>query len=213
VSIIVGVPLGIIAAVRQYSALDYGLTAFSAAFISIPGFVLALAGIYLFAVTLRILPANGMLTLGQPFSPIDLARHMLLPMAILSLFTASQLMRYTRAAMLDVLGSDYVTTAHAKGVSSRTVLRRHAFRNALIPVITVIGLTLPELVAGAVITEQIFGWPGMGQMAVGAASNRDPAVMMGVILIVAVAVLVSNLVADVAYAVADPRVRLDRAPT
>ena len=210
ISIIVGIPLGVIAAVRQYSWLDYLLSTLSAAFISIPGFVLSLAGIYIFAVGLRILPASGMTTLGKPFTIGDLAWHLILPAAILSLYTASQLVRYTRASMLEVLSSDFMTTAHAKGLRGRDVLIRHGFRNALIPVITIVGLTLPDVVAGAVITEQIFGWPGMGQLAVKAAGDRDPAPMMGIVLLVAVAVLISNLVADLAYAVADPRIRLEK---
>jgi len=211
ISLIVGIPLGVVAAVRQYSWLDYTLTAFSAAFISIPGFVLGLGLIYVFAVNLRLLPSTGMVTLGKPFSIGDLAWHLILPATILSLFTASQLIRYTRAALLDVLNSEYMTTANAKGLTPRRVLLRHGLRNALIPIITVIGLTLPEIVAGAVITEQIFGWPGMGRYAVSSASNRDAAPMMGIILVVALAVLASNLLADVLYAVTDPRVRLEKA--
>jgi peptide/nickel transport system permease protein len=116
-------------------------------------------------------------------------------------------MRYTRASMLDVLNSDYVTTARSKGLVNRTVVMRHAFRNSLIPIITVIGLLLPELVGGAVITEQIFAWPGMGQMAVRAASDRDTALMMGVVLVVGTAVIITNILVDLLYAVVDPRIR------
>ena len=110
--------------------------------------------------------------------------------------------------MLEVLNTEYMTTARSKGIRSRLVLLRHGFKNALIPIITIIGLTLPDLVAGAVITESLFGWPGMGQLAVKAATGRDFALMMGVILVVATGVLISNLVTDVLYGVADPRVRL-----
>jgi peptide/nickel transport system permease protein len=113
--------------------------------------------------------------------------------------------------MLDVMDSEYVTTATAKGLAPRTVIARHAFRNSLIPIITVVGLLLTELVAGAVITEQIFAWPGMGQLAVRAASDRDPALMMGVVLVIGAGVLVTNILVDVAYVRVDPRIRLDSA--
>ena len=113
--------------------------------------------------------------------------------------------------MLEVLNSDYVVTARSKGLAPRTVILRHAFRNSLIPIVTVIGLLLPELVAGAVITEQIFAWPGMGQLAVRAARDRDPALMMGVVLVVGTAVLVTNMLVDLAYAHIDPRIRFGRA--
>ena len=119
-------------------------------------------------------------------------------------------MRYTRASMLDTLSADFVVTGRAKGLGSGAVLRRHVLRVSLLPVLTVIGLALPELVAGAVITEQVFNWPGMGSLAVEAASNRDPALMMGIVLVVATAVLVSSIVTDVSYAVADPRVTYER---
>ena len=118
---------------------------------------------------------------------------------VLGLASAAPLLRYTRASMLDVMDSEYVTTAKAKGLAPRTVIARHAFRNSLIPIITVVGLLLPELVAGAVITEQIFAWPGMGQLAVRAASDRDPALMMGVVLVIGAGVLVTNILVDVAY--------------
>ena len=197
------------AAVRQYSKIDYALTAFSTSFIAIPGFVVGLVLIYVFGAALKILPTTGMFTLGKPTSRSrTCSLHLIMPVTLLSVGLAAQLTRYTRASMLEVLSSDFMTTAKSKGLRGRVVLLRHAFRNALIPIITVIGLTLPDLVAGAVITEQLFGWPGMGQLAVKAASSRDPALMMGVILVVATAVLVANLVVDVLYGVADPRIRL-----
>ena len=132
------------------------------------------------------------------------------PAMVLGLSSAAPLMRYTRASMLDVLNSEYVTTARAKGLAPRLVVIRHAFRNSLIPIITVVGLLLPELVGGAVITEQIFAWPGMGQLAVRAASDRDTALMMGIVLVVGLAVLLTNILVDVLYATVDPRIRLGR---
>lgn len=208
VGIPVGIGLGMIAATRQYALPDYLSTGFSTAFIAIPGFVVGLLLIYVLGANLKLLPTSGMTTLGKPFDPVDLARHMIMPVLLLSLAISAQVARYTRTALLEVMGSEYVTTARSKGLRSRRILWRHGFRNALIPIITVIGLILPDLVAGAVITESLFGWPGMGQLAVKAANGRDPALMMGVILVVATGVLLANILTDIVYAIADPRVRL-----
>jgi peptide/nickel transport system permease protein len=203
-----GVPIGVVAALKRNTAVDYVLTGFTVVMIVIPQFVLALVAIYVFGVFLPVLPTRGMTTLGASFSPIDLLAHLILPASILGFAFAAPIARYARASMLDVLNADYVTTARAKGLTSRVVLFRHAFRNGLLPIVTVIGLFLPELVAGAVIVEQIFSWPGMGSLAVRAANDRDPALMMGGLLIVATGVLLANLLIDVAYASIDPRVRL-----
>ncbi len=206
-AIFLGVPFGIISAMRQYSKLDYSITSLTMLLTSTPTFVLGLLGIYIFAVWLDLLPSSGIQTLGKPFNIPDFVTHMILPVLVLGLSSAGPLMRYTRAGMLDVLQSDYVVTANAKGLPPRTVTIRHAFRNSLIPIITVIGLLLPELVAGAVITEQIFSWPGMGQLALASISQRDYPVLMGFTMVIAVLVLISNLCADIAYAVVDPRIR------
>jgi peptide/nickel transport system permease protein len=207
IGLVVGLPFGIVSGVTQYSRLDYGLTAFSMALISAPTFFVGLAGIYVFGVYLHVLPTADIATFGEPFSIFDRIRHLLLPASILGFANAAPLMRYTRAGVLEVMRREYMTTARAKGLPATVVLIRHGLRNALLPIITVIGLLLPELVAGAVVTEQIFAWPGMGTLAVRAASDRDPASLMGVVLVVGVGVLLSNLLADVAYAVADPRIR------
>ncbi|MBM4408423.1 MAG: ABC transporter permease [Chloroflexi bacterium] len=203
-----GILFGIVAAVRQYGVVDYLVTAFSTSFIAIPTFVTGLVLIYIFGAALKILPTTGMITLGKPFSLGDLAAHMVMPVVLLSIQLSAPLARYTRASMLEVLNTEYMTTSRSKGLRGRIVLLRHGFRNALIPIITIVGLTLPDLVAGAVITESLFGWPGMGQLAVKAATGRDAALMMGVILVVATGVLVSNLITDILYGVVDPRVRL-----
>lgn len=209
-ALLVGVPFGVLSAVRQYGLLDYALTSFTLGMISTPTFVVGLLGIYVFAVSLNLLPAGGMYTLGAEFSVTDRLAHLVLPATVLGLANAAPMMRYTRASMLEVLVSEYITTARAKGLAAWVVLIRHALRNALAPIITLVGLLLPELVAGAVITEQVFAWPGMGQLAVRAAADRDPTLMMGVMMLVAVGVVASSLLADVAYAVADPRVRYGR---
>jgi peptide/nickel transport system permease protein len=206
-AVVVGIPLGVAAAVRQYGMLDYSLTGVTMLMISTPTFVLGLILIYTLGVSLRLLPVGGMMTLGKDFDLTDRIAHLIMPALILGSFYAAQLMRYTRAGMLEVLNSDFMATARAKGLPGRIILLRHGFRNALLPLITVLGLLLPELVAGAIITEQVFSWPGMGQLAVRAAADRDPSLMMAIVLIFAVAVLVSNLLADLAYSIADPRIR------
>jgi peptide/nickel transport system permease protein len=211
IAVLVGIPLGILAALRPYSKADYGMTTVTLALSSVPTFVLGLAAIYIFAVWLDVLPSGGMQTLGKPNSIIDFASHLFLPAMVLGLASAAPLLRYTRASMLEALNGEYVVAARAKGLTPNTVVVRHAFRNSLIPIITVLGLLLPELVAGAVITEQIFAWPGMGQLAVRAASDRDPALMMGVVLIIGTAVLVTNILVDITYARADPRIHLGAA--
>jgi len=211
IAIFLGIPFGIISALRQYSKLDYVLTSFTMLMSSTPSFVLGLGAIYLFAVGLHWLPSGGMKTLGKPDSLQDLFAHIVLPALVLGLGASAPLLRYTRASMLEVLNGEYVVTATAKGLPSQTVIMRHAFRNSLIPIITVVGLLLPELVAGAVITEQVFAWPGMGQLAVRAASARDPALMMGVVLVVGTAVIITNIAVDVLYLRVDPRVRFGSA--
>ncbi len=208
-AILIGIPIGILTAVKQYSKTDYVLNALAIFFASTPVFVLGLIGIYVFAVNLRLLPTSEIHTVGRT-DILDALHHLILPASVLAIVQAAPLIRYTRASMLDVLHSDYVTTAHSKGLANRVVIIRHALRNGLIPIITIIAWLAPEAVAGAVITEQIFAWGGIGQLAVKAAGARDPSLMMGIILLTGTAVLIVNIIADVAYAVADPRVRYVR---
>jgi peptide/nickel transport system permease protein len=205
---LIGIPLGVISAVRQYSAIDYLTTVLGFLAISTPTFFLGLALMYLFAVHLGWLPTSGMRTLGVEESTIDLIKHMIMPVTVLTLAHTPLSMRYARSSMLDALKQDYVTTARAKGLREQAVLVRHALRNALIPLITVIGISLPELLGGAVITETIFQWPGMGLLAMRAVNGRDYPLILGIILVTACLVLISNLIADLLYAVADPRIRL-----
>jgi peptide/nickel transport system permease protein len=205
--ILIGVPLGIVSATRQYSKIDYLLTIWSFGMIAAPPFFLGLIMIYVFGVHFRWLPTSGRSTLGAHTTFIDSAKHVIMPATVLGLGFAAPIMRYVRSSMLEVLRQDYLVTARAKGLAESSVLLRHAGRNALLPIATVLGLFLPELVAGAVITEQVFQWPGMGQMAVKAATSRDPSLMQGVVLVIGAAVLLSNLVIDILYTVLDPRVR------
>jgi peptide/nickel transport system permease protein len=207
IALCLGIPLGIVSAVRQYSFLDYLATVFGFLTISTPTFFLGLGLMYVVAVRWKQLPTSGMRTLGVPDSMSDLIRHMVLPVTVLALAHTPLIMRFTRSTMLEVIRQDYVTTARAKGLRERVVLIRHAFRNALIPIITVVGVGLPELFSGAVITETIFQWPGMGLLTMRAVNGRDYPLILGTIMITATAVLVSNLIADLLYAAADPRIR------
>ena len=209
-ALIVGIPVGIIMALKQYSALDTALTVFVFAFLSLPSFFVGLGFIYVFSLKLDILPTYGMQTIGAPFSLIDRFRHLIMPAAILGLASAGTYARYTRASMLDVMRSEYVTTARAKGLRERTVVVRHIFRNALLPIVTIVAADLPALLAGAVITEQIFQWPGIGMLTIKRTSERDYPVLMGITVLTAIMILFSNLLADVLYAAVDPRIRYDK---
>jgi peptide/nickel transport system permease protein len=203
----IGVPLGILSATRQYSKVDLLLTGLTFLGISIPSFLLGLGGLWILGVVLKLVPIAGMSTPGRPTDFFDFLRHLILPASILGFGYAALFMRYTRAAMLEVIHSDYITTARSKGLSNRVVIGRHAFRNALIPIITILALSLPEIVGAAVVTEQVFTWPGVGLLMVQGINSRDYLVIMGVAIFIAVAVLVFNLIADIAYAYVDPRVR------
>jgi peptide/nickel transport system permease protein len=203
----IALPIGVISALKQYSWIDYLATVFGFTAISIPAFFLALAGIYVFAVKLRWLPTAGMATVGQPPSIVDSVKHLILPAVVLGLGQAAPLIRYTRSSMLETVRQDYVRVARAKGLSERAVVYGHALRNALIPLVTVIALNLPQLLGGTVIIEQVFAWPGMGTLAITAVRGRDYPTIMAINLIGAVAIVVSNLIADVLYAWIDPRIK------
>jgi ABC-type dipeptide/oligopeptide/nickel transport system permease component len=206
-SLTLAIPLGVVAAARRHSPVDYGSTAVSLAAICTPPFFLGMVAIYIFAVQLRVLPSAGM---SDPIAPglVDSVRHLVMPVAILGFAGSGALTRYVRSSVASELRSDYVRTAQSKGASATRVVFRHVLRNALIPVITVVALSLPGLLAGAVVVEQIFAWPGMGQLAVASVGRHDYPVILGFALLVAILVLVSNLIADILYTVADPRVTL-----
>ncbi len=210
VALAFGLPAGILSAVHQYGKLDYALSALTVFLVSTPTFVLGLVAIYLFGVSLDWLPVGEMVTIGKEDDLLDRLSHYILPALILGLVNAALLMRYTRASMVEALGADYITTAESKGLAYRIVVIRHGLRNALIPVITVLAFLMPELIAGAVVTETVFNWPGLGQLSVKAAKAGDPSLMMGIVLIVGTAVLIASIVADLAYSIADPRIRFDR---
>ena len=206
IGILIAIPIGVISALKQYSIIDYLITILGFAAISIPSFFLALAGIFIFGLKLELLPTSGMRTIGDASSFADLLRHLILPASVLGLASAAPLIRYVRSSMLEVIHQPYVTVARAKGLSENAVTYRHAARNALVPLITVITLALPSLVGGTVIIESIFAWPGMGQLAIAAVRARDYPMIMALNLITAVLILSSNLLADFLYAVVDPRI-------
>jgi len=203
---VLGVVFGVVAALRQYSIYDYVLTFLSLFGLAIPAFFFALIALYLLSYKIELFPAWGMGS-TQEFSLRNNLYHLVLPAAILSIELMAGTARYARTAMLEVLHSDYVNTARAKGLSELVVIGRHAFRNALIPLITVTSLRLPFLFGGAIIIEFMFAWPGMGRLAISSIEARDYPVLMGLTFVVAVVVLASNLLADVLYAYTDPRIR------
>lgn len=209
IAIVLGVTLGVISALKQYSWLDYSLTFVGFAGISIPEFFLGMVLVYGFALQLQILPTSGMVTAGTEYSLIDNLRHLVLPALALGIARTATFMRYTRASVLEVMNNDYVRTARAKGLNSFRVTTRHILRNALIPVVTVVGLSLPVLFGGSVIIEMIFQWPGIGLMFINAVTGRDSPVIMGYVLMSASIVLASNLLTDIAYGWLDPRIRYD----
>lgn len=207
--IIVGTLLGIIAAVKQYSWLDQLLTVLGFFWISTPSFVFAIGGIYLLSLKLPLFPTSGMANYGEATTFLSRVHHMILPATVLGLGSVASFMRYTRGSMLDVIRQDYITVARAKGLNEKAILLTHALRNALIPVITIIGLDIPYLIGGTVIIEFIFAWPGMGTYSLGAITARDYPVIMGVNFMVALVVLLSNLITDITYALVDPRIRYE----
>jgi peptide/nickel transport system permease protein len=202
-----GIPLGVISALKQYSWIDYLVTVLGFAAVSVPSFFLALGLIYVFALKLQWLPTAGMNGVGTVPSVRDSLSHLILPAFALGLAQAAPLIRYVRSSMLESIRQDYVTVARAKGLRERTVIFRHALRNVLIPIVTIIAIELPGLFGGTVIIEQIFAWPGMGTLAITSVLGRDYPVIMGITLIGAVMIVFSNLLADVLYAIIDPRIR------
>jgi peptide/nickel transport system permease protein len=208
-ALLIGVPLGILAALKQYSLFDQisGTIAFMG--ISVPGFYLAILMLYLFALRFPIFPTFGMRTLSGTDLPgwLDVLWHLVLPAGVLAFERIASYMRYMRSAVQDVMRTDYVRMAHAKGVSYWRAVWRHMFPNALIPLVTLIGLSIPGLFAGAVLIERIFAWPGLGFIGVEAVAKRDYLLVMGFNLMISALVLLSNLVTDMVYAYVDPRIR------
>lgn len=205
ISLLIAIPLGILAAVKPYSIWD-NISSFLA-FIgsSLPGFFVALMLIFIFAVNLKWLPTMGM----YDRDGTGLAKHLILPVIVTVLRMMGTYIKQTRGSILDVMNEEYVKAARAKGISEFQVLIKHVLRNALIPIVSCIGLNIPFLVGGATVTEKIFGWPGMGTLLVQAISQRDYNVIMGVTVLIALVVLVVNLLIDLIYAYLDPKIRFE----
>ena len=207
VGLLIAIPAGIYSAVHRYQKRDFALVTASFFGSSIPGFFLSIVLIFIFTVRLGWLPSSGMQTPGTGGDFWDIARHMVMPVIVLSASIAGRNIRYIRSAVLEILEMDYLRTAKAKGIGHFRVINKHALRNALLPIVTVIGMEIPALFAGAVIVEQIFSWPGLGLIVMNAVTSRDYPVIMGVCLLSAVVVLVSNLLTDIVYALVDPTIK------
>ncbi len=220
----VAIAVGVYAAVRRYSVFDHSMTFFSYVFYSLPTFWLGLMLIFLFGPLLGWLPTGGVVSardwpaFGSPQfwgaaaeRPLaaftDIGRHLILPVVTLVAVNIAADSRFVRASMLETLNQDYVRTARAKGLSMRSVVGKHAFRNALLPLVTNVALSLPFLFSGAVVTETIFSWPGMGRLFIEALNGRDYFLLMGIILVTSMIILLANLLADVVYGIVDPRIR------
>jgi len=205
--LVLAIPIGLLTALRQYSFFDHVVTGATFAFLSTPTFWLGLLLIIVFGLQLGWFPLGGMATPGAPFDLGDRLRHLVLPVATLSLVQVGSHVRYLRASMLETINQDYIRTARAKGMPERVVVLRHALKNAAIPLVTVVALDLPEIFVGALVTEQIFGWPGMGRLFWDAATRFDYPVLMGILAVSSTLIVFANLLADVTYGYLDPRIR------
>ena len=212
-SFVIAVPIGVISAVKRYTWVDYLLSTLALVGISVPIFWAALLLLQIFAIQLGWFPASGMVSVRDSFTgaraALDVLHHLILPAIVLSLAQVASWSRYQRSALLDVLDQDYIRTAQGKGLPQRRIMIVHALRNALIPMITLVGISIPSVITGAYITETIFSWPGIGRLGVTAVSGRDYPVIMAVTMLSALLIVFGNLLADIAYAWADPRIRYD----
>jgi len=207
-SLLFSIPAGVISAVKKYSLIDYAFTIGAFAGISVPTFFFGLSLIYIFSVRLGWLPTGGMRSFRNQGSEVwDAIRHLILPSLTLGMFYMAQFTRYVRSTLIEVLRQPYVDTARAKGVAEWKVILRHAGRNAMIPVITLLGLRLPFVFGGAVLVETVFAWPGMGRLLVSSVYERDSGTLVGITLMLGLLVVLSNLLVDLIYVVVDPRIR------
>jgi len=205
-ALIIAIPAGIISATRQYSIFDHITTTLTYIGRSMPVYYSGLLLIIIFSIWLRWFPSGGMHTLGKDFSIIDSLRHLFLPVLSLSTLIAAKYVRFLRTSMLEVIHQDYIRTAAAKGLHNRVIIYKHAFRNAAIPLVTVVAIDLPVLFAGALFTETVYSWPGMGRLFVDSATRFDYSIVMGIVAAIAFLVVLSNLIADVIYGILDPRI-------
>lgn len=207
-SYLIAIPIGMVCAKRPGGWLDNSVSGLSLLGISIPSFFFGLALIYIFSIKLQILPIGGMTSLGQASGFFDQIEHIILPTIVLALFYCSNMIRYVRSSMIEIYSQNYMRTAKSKGLSSHRITWKHGFKNALIPIITVIASDIPKMLGGAVVTEQIFSWPGIGQLTISSINSRDYPMLMAINLVAAIGVLIFNLFADILYATVDPRIRL-----
>lgn len=211
---IIAILVGVISSYKPNSIFDYITTILSFIGLSIPTFFFGLILIKIFCFNTNFLPSSGMSTLGASHSGItkifDIGKHMILPVIVLSLTQIASLIRYSRSSMIDVLKNNYIQTARAKGLSLKATIWKHGFKNSLISIITILCMQIPSLFSGALITETIFLWPGIGRLNYEAVINRDYPLIMGITMMLSILIVFSNLLADILYAIADPRIRLDR---
>ena len=203
VSLILGIPIGIISAKRQYSFIDNAAMVGALIGVSMPGFWMGLLLVIVFSLRLRLLPSSGMNT--ESFSA--LIRSMILPVAALSTYSLAMIARMTRSSMLEVIRQDYISTARSKGISERQVTMKHMLKNALIPIITAVGLQFGSLVGGSIMTETVFSWPGIGRLIVDSIKSRDIPVVMGSVIFLSVVFSLVNLLVDLLYAFVDPQIK------
>lgn len=208
-AMLIGIPIGIYSAVRQYSKFDYAVTGFSFFMMALPAFFFGMLMIYIFSIQLRIFPTGGLRSLGRTYTLGNHIWHLALPSLMLALKNSAVWVRYTRSSFLEVMNKDFIRTARSKGFKEKYILKTHSFPNAMGPIITIFGLTLPQLIVGAVITETIFAWPGLGRLMVNAIGQRDFPVVMGVTTLIAISVLFANILTDILYSVFDPRIRYE----
>lgn len=206
-AVLIGVPLGIISAYKQNSIWDHISTFIAFIGASVPNFFLSLLLIYVLAVKLKLFPTSGMQSSGQAGNIADFLKHLALPAFVCGIQPIGNYIKQTKSSVLEVLNEEYIKTARSKGLTNTVIVLKHAFRNALIPVVTTISLTIPFLIGGAVVTEQIFAWPGIGSLMITAITGRDYPVIMGVAVMICGVVLVANLVLDLIYAALDPRIK------
>src|SRR5699024_4563367 len=205
-AMIIAIPIGIYSATRPYTLTDYTITTASFMGVAIPNFWFGLVLIMFFAVQLGWFPSGGAQTLHAPFNIWDRLHHLILPAIVLATADTASLTRYTRSSMIEVLDQDDIRTARAKGFKQGKVVYKHGVRNGLIPVLTLFGLMIPSFIGGAVITEKIFNWPGIGLLFIDATFQRDYPIIMALTMISAVLVVIGNLIADILYAIFDPRI-------
>ena len=212
--ILLSIAIGLYSALHPYSWIDNIITSISFVGLSMPVFWLALMMMYIFAVNFRrwglpYLPTVGMYDPAVGKTPLELMRHMVLPIATLAIISTAGYSRFVRSSVLEVLGMDYIRTARAKGLAYMFVIRKHALPNAALPFITIIGIEIPFLLAGAVVTERIFAWPGMGRLFLDQMERSDFPALMGILMIIAVAVIIFQIITDIVYSIIDPRIRLE----